>query len=248
MFLGFDFYAWVTIVTLVTVFGILLFTKLPTDFVFMGAVSVLYFSGVFTAQEAFSGFSSPPVVLTAALMVVVAGLKYTGVLQWITKHVFGVPKSYAGALVRMMLPVTAFSFFLNNTTITTLFMGIIRFWSKKLGISPSKFYLPLMYAALLGGACTIIGTSSNIVIAGLYYEETGKVMNIFTPLVPGLFCVIAGLLFVIAVRRWIPDRSRLRTPLSMFLTTLPNCWFLLTIPISARPSGMQAYIMSKVVP
>ena len=181
MFLGFDFYAWVTIVTLVTVFGILLFTKLPTDFVFMGAVSVLYFSGVFTAQEAFSGFSSPPVVLTAALMVVVAGLKYTGVLQWITKHVFGVPKSYAGALVRMMLPVTAFSFFLNNTTITTLFMGIIRFWSKKLGISPSKFYLPLMYAALLGGACTIIGTSSNI--------------------------VIAGLLFVIAVRRWIPDRE-----------------------------------------
>ena len=50
MFLGFDFYAWVTIVTLVTVFGILLFTKLPTDFVFMGAVSVLYFSGVFTVQ------------------------------------------------------------------------------------------------------------------------------------------------------------------------------------------------------
>ena len=207
MFLGFDFYAWVTIVTLVTVFGILLFTKLPTDFVFMGAVSVLYFSGVFTVQEAFSGFSSPSVVLTAAMMVVVAGLKFTGVLQWITKHVFGVPKTYAGALVRMMLPVTAFSFFLNNTTITTLFMGIIRFWSKKLGISPSKFYLPLMYAALMGGACTIIGTSSNIVIAGLYYEETGKVMNIFTPLVPGLFCVVAGLLFVIAVRRWIPDRE-----------------------------------------
>ena len=114
MFLGFDFYAWVTIVTLVTVFGILLFTKLPTDFVFMGAVSVLYFSGVFTVQEAFSGFSSPSVVLTAAMMVVVAGLKFTGVLQWITKHVFGVPKTYAGVLVRMMLPVTAFSFFLHS--------------------------------------------------------------------------------------------------------------------------------------
>ena len=206
-FLGFDFHAWVTIVTLVIVFGILLFTKLRTDFVFMGAVSVLFFFGVLSVQEAFSGFSSPPVILTATLIVVVTGLKYTGVLQWIAKHVFGVPKSYAGALVRMMLPVTAFSFFLNNTTITTLFMGIIRFWSKKLNISPSKFYLPLMYAALMGGACTIIGTSSNIVIAGLYFEETGKMMNIFTPLVPGLFCVVVGLLFIIAVRKWIPDRE-----------------------------------------
>lgn len=207
MFLGFDFYAWVTIVTLVTVFGILLFSKLPTDFVFMGAVSVLFISGVFTAQEAFSGFCSTPVILTVALMMVVAGLKYTGVLHWIAKNVFGVPKSYAGALVRMMLPVTVFSFFLNNTTITTLFMGVIRSWSRKLGISPSKFYLPLMYAALMGGACTLIGTSSNVVISGLYYEETGKSMNIFTPLVPGLFCVVAGLLFVIVVRRWIPDRE-----------------------------------------
>lgn len=117
MFLGFSLHAWITIVTVLTMFSVLLFTKLRSDLVFLGAIAVLFVTGVLDAKEAFSGFSSTSVVVIGVLFVVVAGLTYTGVLQWIVKHLLGQPKSYKGAVVRLMLPVAALSSFLSNTTV-----------------------------------------------------------------------------------------------------------------------------------
>ena len=82
-FLGFGLHAWITIVTVLTMFTILLLTKLRTDLVFLGAVGVLFVTGVLDAKESFSGFSSTSVIVIGVLFVVVAGLTQTGVLQWI---------------------------------------------------------------------------------------------------------------------------------------------------------------------
>ena len=91
LFLGFGLYAWITIVTVLGMFSILLFTKLRTDVVFMGAVGILFVTGVLDAKEAFSGFSSTSVVVIGVLFVVVAGLTHTGVLQWIVRNLLGQP-------------------------------------------------------------------------------------------------------------------------------------------------------------
>ena len=93
MFMGFNLYAWITIATVLSMFTVLLFTKLRADLVFLGAISILFVTGVLDAKEAFSGFSSTSVVIIGVLFVVVAGLTHTGVLQWIVKHLLGQPKS-----------------------------------------------------------------------------------------------------------------------------------------------------------
>ena len=205
--LGFNLYAWITIATVLTMFTILLFTKLRADLVFLGAISILFVTGVLSAKEAFSGFSSTSVVIIGVLFVVVAGLTHTGVLQWIVKHLLGQPNSYSKAVVRLMLPVAALSSFLSNTTVVALFVGIVKMWAKKLNVSPSKLLIPLSYASGMGGVCTLIGTPPNLIISGLYAENTGQTMNVLATTIPGLFCLFVGVLSIIAMRKLLPDRK-----------------------------------------
>ena len=207
VFLGFNLYAWITIVTVLAMFTVLLFTKLRADLVFLGAIAILFVTGVLNAKEAFSGFSSTSVVIIGVLFVVVAGLTHTGVLQWIVKHLLGQPKSYSKAVIRLMLPVAGLSSFLSNTTVVALFVGIVKMWSKKLNISPSKLLIPLSYASGMGGVCTLIGTPPNLIISGLYAENTGVAMNVLATTIPGLFCLCIGVLSIIAMRKLLPDRK-----------------------------------------
>ena len=216
LFLGFSLHAWITIVTVLTMFSVLLFTKLRSDLVFLGAIATLFVTGVLDAKDAFSGFSSTSVVVIGVLFVVVAGLTHTGVLQWIVKHLLGQPKSYTRAVVRLMLPVAGLSSFLSNTTVVALFVSIVKMWSKKLGISPSKLLIPLSYASGMGGVCTLIGTPPNLIISGLYTDHTGNVMNVLATAIPGLFCLFIGVLSIIAFRRLLPDR---KAPESAFEAT-----------------------------
>ena len=216
IFLGFNLHAWITIVTVFTMFTVLLFTKWRSDLVFLGAIGVLFVTGVLDAKDAFSGFSSTSVVTVGVLFVVVAGLTHTGVLQWIVKHLLGTPNGYSRAVTRLMLPVAVLSSFLSNTTVVTLFVGIVKMWAKKLGVSPSKLLIPLSYASGMGGVCTLIGTPPNLIISGLYEEKTGVAMNILTTTVPGLFCLAVGVLSIIAMRRLLPDR---KAPESSFEST-----------------------------
>ena len=216
MFLGFGLDAWITIVTVLGMFSILLFTKWRSDLVFLGAIGVLYVTGVLDAKAAFSGFSSTSVITVGVLFVVVAGLTHTGVLQWIVKNLLGTPGSYSKAITRLMLPVAVLSSFLSNTTVVTLFVGIVKMWARKLGVSPSKLLIPLSYASGMGGVCTLIGTPPNLIISGLYEEKTGVAMNILTTTIPGLFCLAVGILSIIAMRRLLPDR---KAPESAFEST-----------------------------
>ena len=206
-FLGFNLNAWITIATVLALFSVLLFTKLRADIVFLFAIIILYVTGVLDAQEAFSGLSSSSVVVVAVLFIVVAGLTYTGVLHWIVKNLLGQPKRWSSAVLRLMLPVAILSSFLSNTTVVALFIGIVKMWAKKLGISPSKLLIPLSYASGMGGVCTLIGTPPNLIISGLYAQETGIQMNVLVTTIPGLFCLAVGILSIIAMRRLLPDRQ-----------------------------------------
>lgn len=213
---GFNLQAWITIVTVLGLFTTLLCTKIRTDIVFICAIGILYVTGVLDSKEAFSGFSSTSVVIVGVLFIVVAGLTYTGVLQWITKNLLGQPESYTKAVARLMLPVAVLSSFLSNTTVVAMFVNIVKMWSKKLGISPSKLLIPLSYASGLGGICTLIGTPPNLIISGLYAEKTGVAMNVLATTIPGLFCLFVGILSVIALQKLLPER---KVPESAFEAT-----------------------------
>jgi di/tricarboxylate transporter len=216
VFWGFNLDAWITIATVLTMFTVLLLTKLRADLVFLGAISILFVTGVLNAKEAFSGFSSTSVVIIGVLFVVVAGLTHTGVLQWIVKHLLGQPDTYSKAIIRLMLPVAALSSFLSNTTVVALFVGIVKMWAKKLDVSPSKLLIPLSYASGMGGVCTLIGTPPNLIISGLYADKTGQAMNVLATTIPGVFCLFIGMLSIIAMRKLLPDR---KAPESAFEST-----------------------------
>jgi di/tricarboxylate transporter len=147
------------------------------------------------------------VVLIGALFVVVCGLVHTGFLQWVVRYCLGSPKTYNKAVIRLMLPVAALSSFLNNTAVVALFTGVVRLWAKKLGIAPSKLLIPLSYASGMGGICTLIGTPPNLLISGFYTKETGIALSLFTPTLVGLFCLIVGVLSIIALSRFLPVRQ-----------------------------------------
>ena len=205
--LGLSGNAWFTIVVVLLLFAAMIFSKLRVDVIFLLGMCALYLSGVLDLKTAFGGFSSASVIIIAVLYAVIAGLNYTGVLNWVVKHMMGSPKTVSRAILRTMFPVALLSSFLTNTTVVALFIDVIKIWSKKLGISPSKLLIPLSYASGMGGVCTLIGTPPNLIISGLYEEKTGIAMNVLTTAIPGLFCLAIGILSVIAMRKLLPERQ-----------------------------------------
>lgn len=206
MMSGLSFGEWVTLLTAVAIFLLLLFTRLQAELVFLGGMAVLLVTGVLDAREALAGFSSSSVIVVALLFVVVAGLVHTGLLHWVEKHVLGRPAGYRQALLRLMLPVAGMASILGNTTVTTLFIHVVKLWSRRLRVAPSRLLIPLSYAAGLGGVCTLIGSAPNLIISGLYTQETGMTLSIFTPTLAGLFCLVVGLVSMQVLQRFLPER------------------------------------------
>ncbi len=207
IFLGMNLNMWLVLLTILVVFGLMLFTKLPGDYVFMGSLVVFAVTGVLPVKDALSSFGSESVVMTGTLFVIIAGLVYSGVLQWIVKYCLGTPKTYSKALIRLMLPVSMMSSVLSNTTVVALFLKAVQMWAKRLNIAPSKLLIPLSYASGLGGILTLIGSPTNLVIAGFYADDTGQSLGLFTPTVVGLLCLAVGILSMLALSRLLPVRK-----------------------------------------
>ena len=207
IFLGLNGYAWITIVTIVAIFIIMARTRIAVEAVFLGALTVLLATGVVTEEEAMAGFGSEPVVVHAAFFVIIAGLMHTGVLYWLSKNVLGTPKKYSHALLRLMIPASILGALMSSINTVALLIDAVKIWAHKLNVSPSRLLLPLSYAAAMGGMCTLLGNSANLVVAGLYQNETGDMMNIFQPLVPGVILTIVGTVTVILLHRLIPSRK-----------------------------------------
>ena len=207
MFLGLSLAAWFVVLGALLVFVLQICTKLPSDFVFLGGMGLLLLGGVIPAAAILEGFSSSTVVLIGVLYVVICGLVHTGFLQWIVRYCLGSPKTYRKALTRLMFPVAILSSFLNNTAVVALFIGVVRLWAKRMKVAPSKLLIPLSYASGMGGICTLIGSAPNLLISGFYTKETGVALSIFTPTLVGLFCLVVGILSVIALSKLLPERQ-----------------------------------------
>ena len=147
---------------------------LAPDLIFVGMLAVLLASGIVSPQEAFAGFSNPEILAIGALFVVAGALQHTGALGFVATRLFGRITSHRRALLRMMLPTAGISAFLNNTPIVAMFTPVVFDWARRHQVSPSRFLIPLSYATILGGACTLIGTSTNLVVSGMLQNVAGQ--------------------------------------------------------------------------
>jgi len=192
------------------IFVALLKNLAPPDLVFLGAASILALVGIITPTEAFAGFSNPGMLTVAVLFVVAAGLRETGVLDYVSHHILGRAKTEKAVLVRLAGVVLPMSAFLNNTPIVAMFVPVVMDWSRKHRVSPSKLLIPLSYLAIFGGTCTLIGTSTNLVVNGLMVENGLPRMGLFEIGMAGLPYAVIGIAYLYFVgRRLLPDRKEM---------------------------------------
>lgn len=203
-----NFELWMTISVVVSVLLLLMLTNLGADMVMVGGVTLLMVADIISVEEALSGLANQGMATVGILFVVVAGTRQTGGMEWIVKHILGMPKSELMAQTKVMLPVTVFSAFVNNTPIVAMMIPAISEWSKKIKVSPSKLLIPLSYASIFGGICTLIGTSTNLIVNGLAIQAGMAPLQMFDIAWIGVPCAIAGVIYLLLVGRWLlPHRA-----------------------------------------
>ncbi len=194
---------------LALVFVALVRSRVSPDVVLLGGLTLLmtvplpdgaggWRVGVVDAKEALAGLANPGLVTIGALFVVSAGVRETGVIDALARGGLGRPRTLRRAMLRITAPVVALSAFLNNTPVVAMLIPAVRDWARRLGIAPSKLMLPLSYAAIFGGTCTLIGTSTNLVVAGLAEEHTGLgPLPLFELAWIGVPCALVGVLYML---------------------------------------------------
>jgi di/tricarboxylate transporter len=200
--------ALITLLTLAAVLGALVITRVSADLVLMAAMAFLLITGILDPAQALAGFANPGVITIATLYVVAAGLQETGAVQWIARSLLGHPKTERGAQFRMLAPTGILSSFMNNTAVVAMFIPAIQDWAQRLNIPASRLLLPLSYAAILGGTCTLIGTSTNLVVDGLLQARLGIHLGLFELAWVGIPSLIAGGIYLaLFSSRLLPDRG-----------------------------------------
>lgn len=200
--------AWLAGGTVLGLLGLLLATRVPMDLAFVGAASVLLLTGVLTPVEAFGGLANEGVLTVAVLFVVVAGIQDTGGIRWIVHNLLGRPTSLLRAQIRLTLPVTVASALINNTPVVAMLTPAVTEWARRMKLPESRLFLPLSYAAILGGTCTLLGTSTNLVVNGLLIQHDGTSLGLFSLAPVGIPVAVAGLLTLWFGSRWLlPNRN-----------------------------------------
>jgi di/tricarboxylate transporter len=206
--MGFE--AWLTLLIVVGIFAALVWNLAPPDLMFLAATAVLALCGIIRAEDAFAGFSNSGMLTVAILFVVAAGLRETGLLDLVGHHILGkarTPESVLGRLSAVVIPLSAF---LNNTPIVAMFLPVVIDWCRRNRVSASKLLIPLSYLTILGGTCTLIGTSTNLVVNGLMVQNGLDGMSLFEITKVGLPYAIIGVAYLFFIgRRLLPDRKEL---------------------------------------
>jgi di/tricarboxylate transporter len=176
--------------------------KLPVDVVAMLVLASLLVLGLVTPAEALSGFSSEATITVAAMFVLSAGLAHTGALLPVGR-MFGRVKRPWLFLVLLMLVIGPISAFVNNTAAVAVFLPMVLAATAANRMSPSQLLIPMSYAAQMGGVCTLIGTSTNLLVNSMAKDlgHPGFGLFDFAPL--GLIVMGAGFLYLLLFRRWL---------------------------------------------
>jgi len=198
------------IVSAILLLALVLFVTelIPIDLTALVVVGLLILTGVLTPAEGFSGFSHPAPVTVAAMMVLSAGLLRTGAVAKLGQKVSALGGSSEFSQLAVIFPVVALlSAFISNTAAVAMFIPLVLSIAREKNLSPSKMLLPLSYAAILGGACTYIGTSTNIIVGTIYAAGAHPPLQMFEFSGLGLVLLGLGAVYMLAIgQRNLPYR------------------------------------------
>ena len=207
--------AWTTLALLVVMLVFLVWNKLPIWLVFIGTLTVAMTLQLASPAALLKGYSNTGVITVAALYPVAAGMYATGAISLLSERIIGLPRSLTVAQLRILGPVSLVSAFLYNTPLVAMMIPAIRDVTRRTGLSASKLFMGLSYVALLGGTITLIGTSVNLIVAGLVSDAVAKgelaaikPIGLFEPAWIGVPATIAGVAYMILIgSRLLKDRT-----------------------------------------
>jgi di/tricarboxylate transporter len=198
--------AWIMLGILLVMFALLVWDKFPSWLVFMGTLTASMTFQLAPPDALLKGFGNIGVVTVAALFPVAAGMYSTGAISLLSTRLLGQPKTLSAAQIRILPPIGIASAFLNNTPLVAMMIPAIRDLARTTGLAPSKLFMGVSFVSILGGTMTLIGTSVNLIIAGLTSDAiaSGKLhgmksLSLFDPLWVGLPVTVAGVLFMILI-------------------------------------------------
>ncbi|MCB0689054.1 MAG: SLC13 family permease, partial [Saprospiraceae bacterium] len=199
------------IMTLVIiVIAIILFATeiLSIDLVAILIMLLLILTGVLSPEEGIAGFSNHATITVTFMFVLSAALLKTGALQFLANQLSSTfRKQFNGGILLMMVLIAVISAFINNTPVVAVFIPVVLQIAKASGHSPSKMLIPLSFASIFGGTCTLIGTSTNILVSGIAEKEGLAPLSMFTMTPMGLILLVAGITYMVFIGiRWLPQR------------------------------------------
>src|ERR1044072_8676986 len=181
--------------------------KIPVDVATLSLLSILVLTRILTVEEAFSGFSNEIIVILGAIFLLSGALMRTGVLDYIGDLIHRVAGGSRSKILLLVMPATSLvSAFMNNTTTTAIFMPAVVGLCRRSRISASKVLIPLAFASMLGGTCTLVGTSTNVAASGYLVSAGLAPFTLFEFLPVGLAMVVLGVLYILTLgQRLLPD-------------------------------------------
>ncbi len=183
--------------------------RMGSDLAMAGGIGLLVLTKVLAPEEAFAGLASPSILTIALLLVVSQGVIETGLIQWISPTLFGRTSSPALARLRLMAPVAVFSAFINNTPLVAMCIPVVQDFSRRSKVAPGKLFIPLTYAATLGGVCTLIGTSTNLVVNEMWVGSGHPSFSLFDLAPIGIPVALVGIIYTVIAGRWLlPESGR----------------------------------------
>ncbi len=193
-----------------TLLALVLFVTdaLPVELVAIIVLSLLFITGILTAEEGLAGFSNEATVAIGAMFVLSEGLRQTGALDTVTARLSGVFRhNFRLGLLVMMVGAAIISAFINNVAVVAVMLPVVLAMSRRLDVNPTCLLIPLSFAAMFGGSMTLIGTSSTLLVSGLIHDQGMEPIGMFevTPLGLALFAV--GITYLMTIgQRLLPDR------------------------------------------
>jgi di/tricarboxylate transporter len=195
------------LILLAAIIVVFAFEWISVDMATLILLAVLVVSGILTVDEAFSGFSNEIIIILASIFVLSGALMKGGVLDHLSDVIHRIAGGSRAKVMLCVLPVTSFiSSFMNNTTTTAVMMPAVLGLGRKSKVSAGKVLIPLAYASMLGGTCTLIGTSTNVAASGYVASAGLPPFSMFEFLPIGLVVCVVGILYmVLAGHRLLPD-------------------------------------------
>jgi di/tricarboxylate transporter len=201
----------IVLITVGVVFVGMAFERIPAEVLAMGGVCILLAIGILETEDVLKAFSNNAPFTVACLFVLSAALERTGVINELGLFMARVRwRSASQALLVMMVGVAAVSTFVNNTPIVVIMTPVVIVLAHAVKVAPSRMLMPLSFATIMGGTCSLIGTSTNIIVDGVAQSMGQPAFSIFEITIPGSIMAVAGIAYLYFIGRFLlPDRQTL---------------------------------------